>query len=122
MIRPFITAWALNAYAKAARVEGPVTAILLVLMLAGFALARARRRAAAGLFGWSSVLMMLAPVALLYYGVRYATPVYGPLAAAAAVGLDTLIDHAPTARQAARQTVHRLRGPVASNRPPASST
>lgn len=84
---------ALDAYAKAARVEGPVTAILLVMTLAGFLLARERRRAAVGLFGWTTAMMMLAPVALLFYGARYATPSYGPLAAAAALGLDELIEH-----------------------------
>jgi hypothetical protein len=36
--------------------------------------------------------MMLAPVALLFYGARYATPAYGPLAATAAVGLDELVE------------------------------
>jgi hypothetical protein len=83
---------ALDDYAKAAQVEGPVTAILVLLMLAGFILARGRRQAAAGLFGWTTLVMMLAPVALLFYGVRYATPAYGPLAAAAAIGLDELVE------------------------------
>jgi hypothetical protein len=82
---------ALDDYARAAKVEGPVTAILLLLMLCGFILARGPRRALAGLLGWTTVVMMLAPVALLFYGARYATPAYGPLAAAAAVGLDELV-------------------------------
>jgi 4-amino-4-deoxy-L-arabinose transferase-like glycosyltransferase len=83
---------ALDDYAKAVQVEGPVTVILVLLMLAGFILARGRRQAAAGLFGWTTLVMMLAPVALLFYGVRYATPAYGPLAAAAAIGLDELVE------------------------------
>jgi hypothetical protein len=78
----------LDAYANAAKIEGPVTAILLVLMLVGFLTASGRRRTAAALFGATTMVMMVAPVALLFYGVRYATPAYGPLAAAAAIGLD----------------------------------
>jgi hypothetical protein len=83
---------AADAYADAARVEGPVTLALIALMLAGFVLARERRRAAAGLLGWTTVVMMVGPVALLGYGTRYATPSYGPLAAAAAIGMDEVID------------------------------
>lgn len=113
---------ALDAYAKAARVEGPLTAVLSVLMLAGLLLARGRRRVAAGLFGWTTVLMMLTPVALLFYGARYATPAYGPLAAAGAVGLDTTIAHAPKARHAAQQASRRLRTRVASRGSRAGST
>jgi hypothetical protein len=79
---------ALDSYAQAARVEGPFTVVLAVLMLAGFVLARGPRRAGAGLFGWTTVVMVLAPVALLAYGARYATPAYGPLAAGAAIGAD----------------------------------
>ena len=87
----------LDAYARAAKVEGPVTAILLVLMLVGIVLAREGRRTGAGLFGWTTVLMLLSPVALLFYGARYATPAYGPLAAAAAFGLDAVLDRVPGA-------------------------
>jgi hypothetical protein len=93
----------LDAYAHAARIEGPVTGILLVLMLAGLLLARERRRVAAGLFSWSSVLMLVAPVALLFYGARYATPAYGPLAAAGAVGIDTVLDRVPGLRRATQR-------------------
>jgi hypothetical protein len=82
---------ALDSYARAAKVEGPLTAVFVVLMLAGFVLSRERRRIAAGLFGWTTTVMLVAPVALLFYGVRYATPAYGPLAAGAAIGLDELI-------------------------------
>jgi 4-amino-4-deoxy-L-arabinose transferase-like glycosyltransferase len=81
---------ALDAYAVRARVEGPLTAVLVVLMLAGWILARGRERTAAGLFGWTTVCMAVAPVALLFYSARYATPMYGPLAASAAIGLDLL--------------------------------
>lgn len=82
----------LEDYAQATKVEGPVTVVLVALMLAGFVLARGRRRAGAGLFGWTTVAMLVTPVALLAYAARYATPAYGPLAAGAAIGLDVLID------------------------------
>jgi hypothetical protein len=82
----------IEAYAKAAKVEGPVTALLMLLMVAGWFATRGRQRTVAGLFGWTTLAMMVTPVALLVYGARYATPAYGPLAAAAAVGLDGVID------------------------------
>lgn len=81
---------ALDEYASLARVEGPVTAILLVLMLIGMA-SRARARPVAWLYGTATLMMMVAPVALLFYGARYATPAYGPLAAGAAIGLDAAV-------------------------------
>ncbi len=80
-----------DSYAIHARVEGPLTAVLVILMLAGWVLARGRDRSAAGLLGWTTLVMALAPVALLFYSVRYATPMYGPLAAGAAIGLDQVI-------------------------------
>lgn len=82
---------ALDFYAIHAIVEGPLTAVLVLLMLAGWILARGPERAAAGLLGWTTLLLALAPVALLFYSVRYATPMYGPLAAGAAIGTDQLI-------------------------------
>jgi hypothetical protein len=97
-----------DAYAKAARVEGPVTAVLVVLMLTGFVLARDQRRAAAGLFGWTTTMMLLAPVAVFVYGARYATPAYGPLAAAAAIGLDEVIDHRNQVKTSYRRLRSRL--------------
>ncbi len=81
-----------DAYANAARVEGPVTAILLVLMIAGFFTARGRARLAAGLFGWTTTVMIVVPVLVLYYQARYAAPAYGPLAASGAIGLDQVLE------------------------------
>lgn len=103
---------ALDDYAQAARVEGPVTAALLILMLAGFVLARNRRRAALGLLGWTTTVMLLAPVALLFYGARYATPAYGPLAAAAALGLDEVIAFAGRHRHRRTSTTANKTGPA----------
>jgi hypothetical protein len=114
---------ALDAYAQAARVEGPVTAVLVVLMLAGFALARDRRRVAAGLFGWVTTVMLVAPVALLAYGARYATPAYGPLAAAAAIGLDQVVDRWNLVEAAPSRLRRRLtRRPSATARAETQST
>jgi hypothetical protein len=90
----------LEEYAQAAKVEGPVTVVLVALMLTGFVLARGRRRAGAGLFGWSTVALLVTPVALIGYAARYATPAYGPLAAGAAIGLDALIDRIAASRLA----------------------
>lgn len=83
---------ALDAYANAARVEGALTVILVLLMVAGFVLTTGRARVAAGLFGWTTLAMVLAPVLLLFYDARYATPAYGPLAAGAAIGLDVVLE------------------------------
>jgi len=107
---------ALDTYARAAKVEGPVTAVLLALMLAGIVLARERWRTGAGLFGWTTVLMLLAPVALLQYDARYATPAYGPLAAAATFGLDALIDRVLAASE--RLNRARLRRSAATGNQP----
>ncbi|MEO9120192.1 MAG: glycosyltransferase family 87 protein, partial [Solirubrobacteraceae bacterium] len=82
---------ATDAYAGSARVEGPLTALLLVLMLGGWILARGTARSAGLMLGACAVLMALAPVAALFYSARYATPAYGPLAAAAAIGVDALL-------------------------------
>ena len=77
-------------YANAARVEGPVTALLLVLALGCIGL-RGRRAKVAVLLAATTATLMIAPVVTLFYGARYATPSYGPLAATAALGLDGLI-------------------------------
>jgi hypothetical protein len=100
---------ALDAYANAARVEGPLTAILLLLMVAGFFASRGRARLLAGLFGWSTTVMIVVPVLVLYYQARYAAPAYGPLAASAAIGLDQVLErgvlHDLRARLGAGRTV-----------------
>ena len=79
-----------DAYANAARVEGPVTAVLLLLAL-GCVFLRGRRAKVAALLTATTAALMVAPVVMLFYGARYATPSYGPLAATAALGLDGLI-------------------------------
>ncbi len=94
---------ATDAYAESARVEGPLTAVLLVLMLVAWVLGRGAARSASVLLGACAVVLALAPVAALFYSARYATPAYGPLAAAGAIGLDVLLS----------RDWPRRRGPVA---------
>jgi hypothetical protein len=79
---------ALNTYARDATIEGPLTAIFLVLMIAGLVMLRGRARTFAWLLFWVVVALAVTPVAALFYSARYAVPMYGPLAAAAALGMD----------------------------------
>ncbi len=81
---------ALEAYGRAAKTEGPLTAALAGLMLAGWALTRGRAHAAASLFASTSLSLAVAPVATVFYDVRYAAPMAIPLTAAAALGVDRL--------------------------------
>ena len=80
-----------DAYANAVTVEGPLVALLGLLALCGLVALRGLQRRAAALFALTALALMLFPVATLSYDVRYATPAYGPLAAAAALGLGALI-------------------------------
>jgi len=90
----------LDGFAGRARVEGIPTAALAALALAGWAAAgRGPRRRAIALVGGTTLFMALATSGLLFYDVRYATPLYGPLAAAAAVGADALLDRRPETKR-----------------------
>jgi hypothetical protein len=84
---------ALDAYGRAARTEGPVTAALALAALAGCALTAGDARCTAALFGSTAAALAALPVALLFYDVRYAAPMVVPLSAAAAMGIDRLCDH-----------------------------
>lgn len=81
----------LAGYAKSANLEGWPTVLLALLMITGFVMSRGIQRTASGLYGLVALTLILSPVALLFYGARYAAPMYGPLAAAAALGLDALV-------------------------------
>lgn len=81
----------LDAYARLMNLEGWPTIMLALLMVAGWFLARGVARTASALFGLITIALIISPVALLFYGARYAAPMYGPLAAAAAIGLDSLV-------------------------------
>ena len=80
----------LSGYAKVVNFEGWPTVLLAILMVTGWIFARANARSASGLLGLTTVTLIVSPVALLFYGARYAAPMYGPLAASAALGLDSL--------------------------------
>lgn len=82
----------LEEYERATRIEGPVMAILLVLMgLAPF-LARGMERRAALLFGGTAVLSLVLPILVSQYDYRFTIPAFGPLAASAAIGAAALWD------------------------------
>ena len=84
-LRPF------DAYANAAMVEGPLVALLGAFAVYGLLVLRGPWRQMAALLALTAFALMLLPVATLSYDVRYATPAYGPLAAAAALGLAGLV-------------------------------
>jgi hypothetical protein len=83
---------ALERYGRCARMEGTPTAVLTTLMLVGLSLSRGRARSAVSLYVSTATSLAVLPVALLFYDVRYAVPMNVPLAAAAAIGIDRLLD------------------------------
>lgn len=80
----------LDGYARFANLEGLPTVVLGMLMVAGCVFCRNVERTANALFAFVTLTLLISPVALLFYGARYAAPAYGPLAASAALGLDGL--------------------------------
>ncbi|MGI8411825.1 MAG: hypothetical protein ACR2LV_03775 [Solirubrobacteraceae bacterium] len=81
---------ALAAYGRVAKLEGWPTGALAALALAGWWLSDGADRDAAALLAGTAAWGAVSTVALLFYDARYATPLYGPLAAAAALGADRL--------------------------------
>jgi hypothetical protein len=77
----------LEAYGIAMRTEGWPTALLVALAAAG-----AGGGSTWWLFALSALALAAGPVAVLFYDVRYAAPMVVPLSAAAAIGLDRLLD------------------------------
>ncbi len=61
------------------------------LAVFGLVALRGPARRVAALFATVTLALVLLPVATVSYDVRYATPAYGPLAAAAALGLGALL-------------------------------
>ncbi len=98
----------LDGYAKFANFEGWPTVLLAVLMVSGWVLSRSAERAAVALFGLTTLTLIVSPVALLFYGARYAAPMYGPLAASAALGMDSMVP-------SVRRLVTRVLGPRRAN-------
>ncbi len=85
-------AGALDAYGRHVRVEGPLSAALLAVFLVGAVLGRGPKRRAAALFFLVAFSLQLATAATLYYDVRYSTPSFGFLAAAAALAGAALVE------------------------------
>jgi len=82
----------LDRCGRIAKVEGLPTLVLALLMLASGLHPPGRIRDAACLLSSAVGSLTAGTVALLFYDVRYATPIYGPLAAAAALGADRIAD------------------------------
>ena len=61
-------------------------------MVASLVNSSGRSSDAAYLFSTTTIWMALSNSALLFYDARYTTPLYGPLAAAAALGAERVID------------------------------
>jgi hypothetical protein len=75
-------------YERLTRVTGIVFVLLLVLALAAPPLSpRGRIRYAAWLFLASALVMLIVPPLVAHYEYRFAIPAFGPLAAAAGIGL-----------------------------------
>jgi hypothetical protein len=81
---------ALATYGRRMKLEGWPTAVLAVAALWACVPRRDAPRDGAALMGGTAATVALTSVALLFYDARYATPMYGPLAAAAALGIADL--------------------------------
>src|SRR6185436_6948437 len=74
-------------YERATRIEGLVFLALFGLMLiAPFVAPPGRIRRTTVLLALVTLVLMITPIATLYYNARFTIPVFGPLAAAAALG------------------------------------
>jgi hypothetical protein len=83
---------ALDRYGNLFETEGVPIALLTLLALAGWALARGPSRDAAAICAASGFALALVPIATVFYDERYATPVVAALACAGAIGADRLAD------------------------------
>jgi hypothetical protein len=66
------------------RLYGPLFAVCLLLALAGWI--AGRRRSEVALAASMALALAVSPALTVFYDARYAVPVYGPLALAAALG------------------------------------
>lgn len=81
---------AFHTYERLTRIQNVSFVALVLLSVCGLALARGRELAVAFLLGAIAALLLLGPVALVYFDARYVVPAYGPLAATAAIGAAAL--------------------------------
>ncbi len=85
----------LGGYERLTRVDGVVSAILMLLGLAGAWLGRGLPRAVAALCLAVAVGSMVGSVLSLFYDARYAIAAWGPMAAAAGIGAGVLGERLP---------------------------
>ena len=104
------TAGTLQTYQETVRVHGWLLAAMALLALAGIPLTRGPARAAIVLFALVGFMTLAVPVATIKGSWRYAIPAFGPLAAAAAVGLAAVLTWATGGQRSAHKEsgVHRL--------------
>jgi hypothetical protein len=76
----------MKAYERHSRLEGPALVVLLALALVGLPFARGPQLWLGVLVLATAAVVLIAPVAYVYFDARYAVPGYGPLAAAGAIG------------------------------------
>ena len=80
----------LSRYATKFNFSGRPTGVLIALAALAPLVLRGRAQRGALLFSAVGLTLLVAPVLTLFSDIRYAIPAYGPLAAAAALGLDAL--------------------------------
>jgi hypothetical protein len=74
-------------YERATRIVGVLFVIAFIFMLlAPFVAPAGRARRVALLLALVTIVLMITPIATLYYNARFTIPVFGPLAAGAALG------------------------------------
>jgi hypothetical protein len=90
---------ALRAYGRNVQLGGLPLGLLAVVAVASVTLAGHGRRRGPTLFLGLAAALMLVPIATLSYEGRYAVPAYGPLAAAAALGVRAMYERWRPARR-----------------------
>jgi hypothetical protein len=83
---------ALYDYERHTRLRGIPFVVLALLGGVGLAFARGRRLAVGALLLAVSFVVLVVPIAYVYYDARYAVPGYGPLAAFGAIGAASLCE------------------------------
>jgi hypothetical protein len=84
----------LSAYGTTVSLGGWPTAALIALAALAPFVTRGRVRLGAVAFAGTGLLLLVVPVMTLYEELRFSVPAYGPLAAAAALGAEALLDRA----------------------------
>jgi 4-amino-4-deoxy-L-arabinose transferase-like glycosyltransferase len=88
------------AYEKATRLSGVPMAVVLLLAVVSPFVTRGHQRRGAALFVVIAATLILVPAATFFYDYRYAIPTFGPLIAAAALGVFGMQQRVRAARAA----------------------